>query len=239
VSGRDPAARESLVLPLLFLTVALLGGFRLLPGDGGSMRFVPPPLIGLVLAVVLMGAMVRARLLVPDALVGGARSTLASVNGGLVILTLLAATAQVLCGLSPEAGLMRVAYYFVLVVLVWNTLAAAPDRLRLLHSLFVILGAALVFKHVILSALFDDEGGMVKRMLLALMEGVSVGSVETERLHEATGYVAFGNVLLYLLGLALLPAGVRSTAMVMAHPVDAELAPTRASDAAAASGTLP
>ena len=34
------------------------------------MRFVPPPLVGLVLAVILMGAMVRARLLVPEALVG-------------------------------------------------------------------------------------------------------------------------------------------------------------------------
>jgi hypothetical protein len=55
------------------------------------------------------------------------------------------------------------------VVLVWNTLAAAPDRPRLLHSLIVILGAALVFKHVILAALFDTEGGMVKRMLLAVM----------------------------------------------------------------------
>ncbi len=215
-------AREAFVLPLIFLTVALLGGFRLLPGDAGAMRFVPPPLLGLVLAVILMGAMVRARLLVPDALVGGARSGLASVSGGAVILALLAATAQVLSGLSPEAGLMRIAYYFVLVVLVWNTLAAAPDRPRLLHSLFVILGAALVFKHVILAALFDAEGGIVKRMVLAVMEGVSVGSVETERLHEATGYVAFGNVLLYLLGLALLPGAAPTTALVTAHPVDVD-----------------
>lgn len=204
MSERGAAVRESFVLPLLFLTVAMLGGFRMLPGSPPAMRFVPPPLVGLVLAVVVMGAMVRARLLVPEALVGSARGVLAGLNGGLVIVTLLAATAQVLSGLSPEAGLMRLAYYFVLAVLVWNTLAAAPDRPRLLHSLFVILGAALVFKHVILSALIS-EGGMVKRVLLAMMEGVSTGSVETERLHEATGYVAFGNVLLYLLGLTLLP----------------------------------
>lgn len=226
MTGRAPAPREAFVLPLLFLTVALLGGFRLLPGDG-AMRFVPPPLIGLVLAVVLMGAMVRARLLVPDALVGAGRTSLASVSGGLVILTLLCATAQVLSGLSPEAGLIRIAYYFVLVVLVWNTLAAAPDRLRLLHSLFVILGAALVFKHVILSSLFDAEGGLVKRMVLAVMEGVSIGSVESERLHDATGYVAFANVLLYLLGLALLPTSVPSRAMVVVDVEDAEMAPLR------------
>ena len=47
-------------------------------------------------------------------------------------------------------------------------------------------------------------------MVLAVLEGVSVGSVETERLHDATGYVAFGNVLLYLLGLALLPTARRA-----------------------------
>ena len=56
-----------------------------------------------------------------------------------------------------------------------------------------------------------------------------MGSVETERLHDATGYVAFGNVLLYLLGLALLPAGVTSTALVTARPVDEELEPARPS----------
>jgi hypothetical protein len=230
VSARPAAAREAFVLPVIFLTVALLGGFRMLPGEPGAMRFVPPPLVGLVLAVILMGAMVRARLLVPEALVGSARSGLAIVNGGLVLLALLAATAQVLSGLSPEAGLLRVAYYFVLVVLVWNTLAAAPDRPRLLHSLFVILGAALVFKHVILAALFDADGGIVKRVVLAVLEGASMGSAETERLHDATGYVAFGNVLLYLLGLALLPAGVRSTAiMVTARPMDEELEPARPS----------
>lgn len=224
MSEQGAPVREAFVLPLLFLTVALLGGFRMLPGD--AMRFVPPPLVGLVLAVVLLGAMVRARLLVPDALVGPPRGSLASVSGGLVIVSLLAATAQVLSGLSPEGGLLRVAYYFVLVVLVWNTLAAAPDRPRLLHSLFVILGAALVFKHVILSALFDADGGIVKRMVLAVLEGASLGSAETERLHDATGYVAFANVLLYLLGLALLPTAVPSLAMVTARPVDEDLAPT-------------
>lgn len=218
--------RESFTLPLIFLSVALLGGYRLLAGEAGAMRFVPPPLAGLVLAVILMGAMVRARLLVPDALVGSARTSLANVSGGVVLLTLLAATAQVLSGLSPEAGLLRIAYYFVLVVLLWNTLAASPDRSRLLHSLFVILGAALVFKHVILAALFDAEGGIVKRMVLAVLEGASLASVETERLHDATGYVAFGNVLLYLLGLALLPAAVPSTAIVTARPMDEELEAT-------------
>jgi hypothetical protein len=229
VTRRGSAAREAFVLPLLFLTVALLGGLRFLPGPATGMRFAPPPLLALVLAVVLMGAMVRARLLVPDALVGGGRSGLASANGATVLVALLVATAQVLAGLSPEAGLARIVYYFVLVVLVWNTLAAAPDRPRLLHSLFVILGAALVFKHVVLAALFDPDGGIVKRLVLAVLEGTSIGSPEAERLHEATGYVAFGNVLLYLLGLALLPTAVAPTAMVIARPVDEELEPARPS----------
>lgn len=216
--GRGSVAREAFVLPLLLLTVALLGGLRLEPGSA-ALRFLPPPLVALVLAVVLMGAMARARLLVPDGLVGGPRTGLESASGGVVLLALLLATAQVVSGLSPEAGLLRVAYYFVFTVLVWNTVAAGPDRRRLLHSLFVILGAALVFKHVLLAALFDPEGGLVKRLVLAVLEGASLGTLEAERLHEGTGYVAFLNALLYVLGLSLLPAGTPTTAVtVLARP---------------------
>ena len=49
--------RESFVLPCLFLTVALLAGLRL--GAPVDVRLVPPPLVALVLAVLLLGSLVR------------------------------------------------------------------------------------------------------------------------------------------------------------------------------------
>ena len=57
---RGPAA--SLVLPFIFLTVALLGGLRVSAEDHAFV-FVPPPLITLVLAVLLMLLLVRGGLI--------------------------------------------------------------------------------------------------------------------------------------------------------------------------------
>ena len=54
--------REALVLPCLYLTVVLLGGLRL----GAEVRLVPPPLVALVLAVLLVGALVRSHTIRPD-----------------------------------------------------------------------------------------------------------------------------------------------------------------------------
>jgi hypothetical protein len=62
------ATREAVVLPLMFLTVALLGGLRV----GAVVRLVPPALAALVLGMLLLGALARARVLVPDALMHAA-----------------------------------------------------------------------------------------------------------------------------------------------------------------------
>ena len=48
--------REAIGLPVLFLTVALLGGFRLPDG----VRLVPPSLTALILAVLFLGVLARA-----------------------------------------------------------------------------------------------------------------------------------------------------------------------------------
>ena len=82
--------RESFVLPCLFLTVALLGGLRLgVPGV--DVRLVPPPLVSLVLAVLLLGSLVRSRVFAPDRLIAHHRPPLENVSGGVVLLTLFAA----------------------------------------------------------------------------------------------------------------------------------------------------
>src|SRR5262249_35707518 len=103
------ALRESFVLPLAFLTVAGAGGLRLAPA-GGALSFVPPPLITLVLAVLLMGAMVRAGLLVPAALFGDERTGLENLSGVVVVLTLFLASAQLFTCLTPDAGVLRLVF---------------------------------------------------------------------------------------------------------------------------------
>ena len=56
------AVTEAVYLPLLFLTVALLGGLRV----ADRLTFVPPPLFALVLGVMLFGVLVRGRVLAAE-----------------------------------------------------------------------------------------------------------------------------------------------------------------------------
>jgi hypothetical protein len=204
VTTRPDAVRESFTLPILFLTVAAAGGFRVPAGSPG-MQFIPPPLMALVLAVLVLGVMARAGLLAPAALVGDERTGFERASGAVVLVTLFLASAQVIQCLAPESGLLNVLYYTFMTVLLWNTLAAAPDRMRLLHSLFVIFGSAFLLKYVALASLYDPEGGIMRRTLMALLEGVALGTLQHAPFAPVTGYVAFFVVLVYLIAVTLLP----------------------------------
>ena len=56
--SRNRALVRFIALPMIFLTVALLGGLRVSAEDHAFL-FVPPPLVTLVLAVLLMLLFVR------------------------------------------------------------------------------------------------------------------------------------------------------------------------------------
>lgn len=196
---------EALTLPVVLLTAALLGGLRI--DTAGRLGFMPPPLMALVLAVVLIGALYRSGALVPSRLVHPSRTGLANVSGVVVIATLGLAAAQILGTLTPEGGLLALVFNVAWLVLLGNTVTARPDRGRLLASLLVVFGAAFVVKYVLLGALYAPDGSLTKRVVLALMEGVSLGSLAYEPAGPATGYVAFVAVLLFLGGVASLPRG--------------------------------
>jgi len=196
-----PAAREAFVLPALFLTVAGAGGLRIAP-VGGGMSFVPPPLITLVLAVLLLGVMARAGLLIPTGLVGDHRTGLENASGAIVLLALFAASAQLFTCLTPDAGMLRLVFNLFFLFLLWNTLAAQPDRVRLLRSLVVVFGWAYVVRYVALAALADPEAGWTRRLLTVLLEGAAVSGEPTAPL---AGYIAFATLALYMIGLVLLP----------------------------------
>ena len=75
------AVREAVVLPLMFLTVALLAGVQL----GPAVALVPPSLFSLVLATMLIAALVRSGALAPERLLHGSRAMLANANGAVVL----------------------------------------------------------------------------------------------------------------------------------------------------------
>jgi hypothetical protein len=198
-------AREAVYLPLLFLTVTLLGGVRV----ADRIALVPPPLFSLVLGLLFLGVLVKSGALAPERLVNASRSTLANINGGVVIAAAFCASVQAFNLATPESGLPRLLCDVFLLVLLMNTLAAAPDRIRVLRSLMVIFGSAFVLKFIVLAALVDPEGGMVKRALLALLEGMTLGTLTQATFQPATGYLAFFTLVLFMIGLTQLPPAIK------------------------------
>jgi len=194
---------EAFTLPIVFLTAALCGGLRI--DVRGGLAFVPAPLFALVLAVVLIAALYRSGALEPARLIHPRRTGVANVSGAVIVVALGAAAAQVIAALTPEAGLLALVFDVAWLVLFGNTLAARPDRSRLLASLLVMFGAAFVVKFVVLSALYAPDSGVTKRVVMALVEGVSLGTLAYQPPGPATGYVAFATVLLFLGGIATLP----------------------------------
>ena len=204
------SATEAVYLPLMFLTVALLGGLRV----DDRVSFVPPPLFALVLGVMLFGVLVRGRVLAPDRLMNASRPPLENLNGLVVILATFFAATQVFNLVTPESGLPFLLFNVFLFVLLINTIAAAPDRVSVLRSLAVITGAAFILKFIILGAISDPGEGTLKRVLYALLEGVTLGTLTQPPLHPVAGYLAFGTLVLFLIGLAMLPSRTRSVALI-------------------------
>ena len=204
------ATTEAVYLPLLFLTVALLGGLRM----DERVTLVPPPLFALVLGVMLFGVLVRGGVLEPDRLVNATRPPLANANGLALLFSMFVAATQVFNLVTPQAGLPFLLFNVFLFVLLVNTLAASHDRVSVLRSMAVIIGAAFILKFIVLGAISDPGEGALKRVLYALLEGVTLGTLTQPPMHPAAGYLAFATLVLFLVGLAMLRPRARTLALI-------------------------
>jgi hypothetical protein len=194
-----------LLLPTIFLTVALLGGLRV-ASETGAFLFVAPPLVALVLAVLLLLLFVRGRLVNLPAWLSSDHAPLTNVSHALMLLTLFFASAQAFTSVLPERGLFRWMFAFFFLWTLWNNQFADFDARRLLRSLVALFGTAFVLKHMLLASLYAPDGGWLKRLAGALLEGVTQGTLGTqETFAPATGYISFFTLALYVLGLFLLP----------------------------------
>ena len=200
------AGREAIGLRMLFLTVLLLGGLRI----ADTITMIPPSPYMLLLGVLLVRVVGHSGALAPEQLLASARSTLANLNGAILLATLWLAAAQTLAMLIPESGVPRLAFSVFFLILLLNTAAASPDRHRLLRSLAVTFGAAFVLKFVVLHELSTPGEGAFKRALLALLDSVTVGALVQKALHPITAYIVLLSVALFLIGVFLLPHRHRS-----------------------------
>lgn len=191
--------REAIVLPLIFLTVMLCGGFRM----AGDVMLVPPPLTALVLAIPLVGLLVRSGTIPVSALLNGTRRPIENASGGIVLATLFGASAQVLNLLIPDTGLLHAAFAIFVFVQLLTIGTTRMDRPATLRALLVLFGSLFVLRFIVVEALYAPGGGMLHRVLVTLMSGASLGGITYEPNAPLTGYIAFFTLTLYFIGLLL------------------------------------
>lgn len=201
--SRNQALLRFILLPLLLLTVALLGGLRV-KADDHAFVFVAPPLITLILAVLLMLLFVRGRLLEFRAWVLSDYPLLVNVSHVLTLLSLFFASAQSFNSVLPEGGLLFWLFSFFFLWTLWNNQFSTLDPRHTLRSLTVLFGTAFVLKHMLLASLYAPEGSWLRRLAGLVLEGVSLGTLDTQRFAPATGYISFFTLALYVTSLILL-----------------------------------
>ena len=207
---RQRALRNYVFLPLLFLTVALMGGLRLASADSAFV-FMPPALVCLFLAVVLIVLFVRGRLIAFDTWFSEDHSTLHNISNGILLLTLFAATTQVFNSVLPETGLPFWVVSFCFAWSLWNNLFAELDNKKLLKSVIALLAFAFVAKYIVLAGLTAPAGesGWLRSMIENPAKETITWLLELPRYSAGTGYIQFFCLLFYFAGLYMLPRSAK------------------------------
>jgi hypothetical protein len=195
------ALLRHVLLPTIFLTVALLGGVRVEAG-GGALLFVVPPLVTLILATMLLVLFARGGAIRVGRWLSADNATLENVSHALTLGALFFASAQAFNSVLPDAGLPRLVLAFFFLWTLWQNQFSAFDARRLLRSLAALFGTAFVVKHLLLASLTDPTGGWLRRLTATMLEGVALGGPAYA---ASTGYVSFFTLALYVGGLLLLP----------------------------------
>ena len=194
---------DNFALPMLFLTVVLLGGLRV-GTENRTFIFVAPPLITLLLAVLLMLLLLRGRLIKFHQWIASDLPPLTNVVHIWMLITLFFASAQAFNSVLPERGLLHWLFSFFFLWTLWNNQFSSFDPRRLLRSLAILFGTAFVLKHMLLASLYSPDGGWLKRVAGTLVQGVSLGTLDTPNFAPATGYISFFTLILYVAGLIVL-----------------------------------
>jgi hypothetical protein len=58
---------------------------------------------------------------------------------------------------------------------------------------------------MLLASLYSSDGGWLQKVAGALLQGVSLGTLDAPTFSPATGYISFFTLALYVAGLLLLP----------------------------------
>jgi hypothetical protein len=197
---KNRAIVRFILLPTIFLSVALLGGLRV-SSTTQTLIFIKPPLITLILAVLLALLFIRGQLLVITDWISSHHPVVVNISGTLTVIALFFASAQAFNSVLPEQGLLHWMFSFFFLWTLWTNQFALFDARRLLRSLSVLFGTAFILKHLIFASLYQENGSWLKRLTGVILEGISLGTLDTQAFAPATGYISFFTLLLYVAGL--------------------------------------
>lgn len=214
--SRNRALVDFVVLPFLFLTVALLGGLRI-SAESRTFIFIAPPLITLLLATLSMLLFVRGGLLRFNQWVSGDLSPLTNVAHIWMFITIFFGSAQAFNAVLPERGLFHWLFSFFFLWTLWNNQFSSFDTRRLLRSLTILFGTAFILKYILLASLTNPEGGWFNRIAGTLLQGVTLSSVDTFTFATVSGYIAFFTLALYVVGLIVLAFAVTGETATITH----------------------
>ena len=198
-----------LLLPLIFLTVTLLGGMRL-DGVDRSFIFLPPSLFCLIAASILMILFFRAGLLRLEGWFSESFDLVKNVANASVLAAMFAASTQLFNSLLPERGLPLWVVGFCFFWTLWNNLFSNFDTRRLLRSLGALFGLAFVVKYIVLANLTaPSSDSWLQSILENPVREAATAILDLPRFSAGTGYLQFFAVAFYLLGLFLSPPSTR------------------------------
>ena len=213
IENRQPPTAQKivyLILPFVFLTVTLLGGLRL-SDQANDFLFLKPALICLIFAAILLVLFSRAKLIRLDEWFSEDFSLTMNAANALVLFTLFSASTQIFNALLPERGLPFWIIAFCFFWTLWNNLFAEFDTIKLLKSLGALFGIAFVSKYLILANLTAPTN---ESWLRGLWENPARETftwlLDLPRFSAGTGYIQFFTLMLYLIGLFLVPQKINA-----------------------------
>ena len=197
---------QYIILPLIFLFTALLGGLRLEMADADFI-FLKPPLVCLIFAAILVVLFFRAKLIVLENWFSEDFAPLQNTANAGVLITTFAASTQIFNSLLPEQGLPFWIISFFFFWSLWTNLFAEFDAKKLIRSLGALFGLAFVVKYLIFANLTAPESQSWWQSLTSgnLTKEAFTYLLDLPRFAAGTGYIQFFALIFYLLGLFLLP----------------------------------
>lgn len=206
--SEQSASTSYLLLPCIFLTATLLGGLRLGFADNAFI-FLKPALICLVFAAVTLVLFVRSGMISVDGWLAGENSGLRNAANAAVLLTLFTALVQLFNSLLPEQGLPFWIVSFCFFWTLWNNLFAEFHPKRLLRSMAALFAMAFAVRWLFLASLTPEtSGSWIERILQNPTQEAFTWLLDIPRYSAGTGYIQFFTLVLFLLGLYLLPRSV-------------------------------